>query len=180
VTLRPIKRLATTTATIAGKPSGPTLGNWYCAPGGRRCHYLGHHEGFHHMLYWDGDRRISIAMVSNNTLSPTLQQRVQRAVVAAAENRGAAAARELSMPLPDNPALPGAYKLPSGETVNLFAQGNRVGVIRRGITYPAYPLGSQIRYVPGLDVYVAGASGGDLHWLSLYEDFVATRSEGRR
>jgi CubicO group peptidase (beta-lactamase class C family) len=170
--LASIKGTATTPATIAGKTSGLSWGNWYCARSGDRCHYLGHHEGLHHMLYWDGERKISVAMVSNNTLSPMLQQRVQRAVVAAADNRGSAAARELSRPLPDNPVVPGAYKFPTGETVSVVTKGKRVGVIRGGITYLAFPVGSGIRYVPGLDVYVAGANDGSLHWLSLYEDLV--------
>jgi hypothetical protein len=45
-------------------------------------------------------------------------------------------------------------------------------VERRGLAYPAYPTGSPIRYVPGLDVYIAGDQRGRLHWISLYEEFV--------
>lgn len=174
--LAAIKNAATTPATIAGHPSGLTLGNWYCAPGGRRCHYLGHHEGFHHMLYWDGDRKISVAMVTNNTLAPSLQQRVQRALVAFAEQDGATARRELSKSLPDNAVVPGTYKLPTGEMVSVITRGNRVAVNRGGIDYLAFRIGAGIRYVPGLDLYVAGAENGGLHWLSLYEDFTALRA----
>lgn len=175
--LAPIRDVATTPATIAGNASGLTWGNWYCAPGGKRCHYLGHHEGFHHMLYWNADRRLSVAMVSNNTLSPALQQRVQRALVAAAEGRTAAAQREYASPMPDKPVLPGAYRFPTGELVSVVTKEKRVGVIRGGITYLAFPLGAGIRYVPGLDVYVAGSENGGLRWLSLYEDLVGVRTE---
>jgi CubicO group peptidase (beta-lactamase class C family) len=171
--LAPIQDLATTPSTIAGKTSGMTLGNWYCAPGGERCHYLGHHEGFHHMLYWDRARRTSVAMVTNNTLAPALQQRVQRALVAFAERDGAAAERELAKALPDNEVVPGAYRLPTGERVTVSTRGSRVAVNRGGIDYPAFRIGSGIRYVPGLDLYVSGAENGGLHWLSLYEDFTA-------
>ena len=172
-TLRPIREIATTPATIDGKSSGLTLGSWYCAPGGRRCHYLGHHEGFHHMLYWDGDREVAVAMVSNNTLSPGLQQRLQRALVLWSEGRGSAAERELAMLLPDEPVVPGPYRLPSGERVAVITKGERVAVTRGGLNYLAFRVGAGIRYVPGLDLYVAGAKGGGLHWLSLYEDAVA-------
>lgn len=171
--LSPIRAAATTRATIAGKTSGLTWGNWYCATGGRRCHYLGHHEGFHHMLYWDGERKVSVAMVTNNAVDPALHQRLQRALVSFAEGNSAAPRRELSNPLPDNLVVPGTYKFPTGEAVTVLAKGNRVGVIRGGITYPAIRVGSGIRYVPGLDVYVAGAEGRGLHWLSLYEDHMA-------
>jgi len=173
--LAPIQGVATTPATIGGNASGLTLGNWYCATRGRRCHYLGHHEGFHHMLYWDRDRRISVAMVTNNSLSPGLQQRLQRALVAFAEKRVSDAQGELSKPLPDNPIEPGAYQLPTGETVEVVTRAKRIAIRRGGINYLAFPIGKGIRYVPGLDLYVAGETGGGLHWLSLYEDLVAQR-----
>ena len=172
--LAPIRSVATTTASIAGKPSGLTLGNWYCAEGGRRCHYLGHHEGFHHMLYWDGDRQISLAMVTNNSLEPALQQRLQRALVAFAEGRPSDGRRELVAALPDAPVSAGRYRLSDGEGVAVRAQANAVYVTRRGVEYRAYRIGEGIRYVPGLDVYLAGASDGRLHWLGLYEDFLGT------
>ncbi len=48
-----------------------------------------------------------------------------------------------------------------------------MAVNRGGINYLACRIGSGIRCVPGLDLYVAGAENGGLHWLSLYEDFTA-------
>jgi CubicO group peptidase (beta-lactamase class C family) len=178
-TLAPIRSVATTPATISDRRSGMTLGNWYCAPVGRRCHYLGHHEGFHHMLYWDRDRKISVAMVSNNSLSPELQQRLQRALVAFAERRNAAAQRELTAPLPDRPVDPGTYRLATGETVQIVTRNGRTAVNRGGVTYLAFLIGKGIRYVPGLDLYVSGAEKGGLHWLSLYEDAVAGRVDAK-
>ena len=175
--LASVRPMATTPATIAGKTSGATWGNWYCAPTRRQCHYLGHHEGFHHILYWDADRRISVAMVSNNTLAPGLQQRLQRALVAFAQGRPTDGRRELSEVLADEPVSTGAYKFLTGERVVVASAGRRVSIERRGIVYPAYLIGTGIRYVPGLDVYIAGAAGGRLHWLSLYEDFTAVPSK---
>jgi CubicO group peptidase (beta-lactamase class C family) len=172
-TLAPILSAATTPAAIAGKPSGLTWGNWYCAPGGLRCHYLGHHEGFHHMLYWDRKRQLAIAMVSNNSLAPELQQRLQRTIVAAAEGRRQAIRTELAAPLPNRDVHPGAYRLRSGERLVVNADGSTVSVIRSGLAYRAYRIGEGIRYLPGLDTYIAGRSDGGLHWLSLYEDGVA-------
>ena len=124
------------------------------------------------MLYWDADRRLSVAMVSNNTLAPGLQQRLQRALVAFAENRTTDAVDELRSELPDNPVQPGNYLLPSGEIVVVSTEENRMSVARRGIRYRAYRIGSGIRYVPGLDTYLAGAAGARLHWLNLYEDML--------
>ncbi len=171
-----IRTIATQPATIAGKASGLTWGNWYCAVGRRRCHYLGHHEGFHHMLYWDADRRISVAMVSNNTLAPGLQQRLQRALVAFVEGRSAAALRELASELPDIPVARGEYSFPTREMISVASGPEMLLTVKRGgIGYAAYPIGSGIRYIPGLDVYIAGTPDGRLRWLSLYESFVARR-----
>lgn len=168
--LQPIRQAATIPSRIGRNKSGLTLGNWYCAQGGRRCHYLGHHEGFHHMLYWDADRRISIAMLSNNALAPGLQQRLQRALVAFAQADPEQARRELAAPLADMQAPMGRFKLGWGEVVEVVARGERRSVRRRGVDYPAYLFGTGVSYVPGLDLYLAGAPNGRLQWLTLYED----------
>jgi CubicO group peptidase (beta-lactamase class C family) len=172
--LAPIRAHAVVPARIDGKPSGLSWGNWYCSSKGEQCHYLGHHEGFHHMLYWDAQHRISVAMVSNNTLAPSRQQRLQRALVAFAEGRTTEGLAELRSELPDNPVQPGTYLLPSGETVVISSDDDRVSVVRWGIQYRAYRIGAGIRYVPGLDTYLAAAAGGRLHWLNLYEDLLGT------
>jgi CubicO group peptidase (beta-lactamase class C family) len=164
----------TKAALIAGKASGLTLGNWNCAPVRRRCHYLGHHEGFHHMLYWDADRKQSIAMVSNNAVEPGLQQRLQRAIVAFSEGRAEDGKREAAIRLSGATPPRGRYRLGSGETVEIRSIAGRLAVRRRGIDYPAYQIGSGIRYVPGLDLYFAIANRR-LQWLTLYEDQVGTR-----
>ena len=165
---------ATSPVTIAGKQSGLTLGNWYCAESRRRCHYEGHHEGFHHIYYWDSDRQISVAMTSNNTLAPVLHQRLARSLIAFAEGRTSDARRELEIPLRDVPAANGTYLLPTGEKVVVTRAEYRAGAIKRGgISYPAYRMGEGVRYVPGLDLYISGAPKGRMHLLSLYEDFIA-------
>ncbi|MBA2466647.1 MAG: beta-lactamase family protein [Sphingomonas sp.] len=177
--LLPIRRAAMTPARIGRNVSGLTLGNWYCAHRGRRCHYLGHHEGFHHMLYWDADRRVSVAMVTNNALAPAFHQRLQRALVAFARNRPVAAQQELKALLPSVEAPVGDFRIGRGELVAVKKSGSRVWVVRRGLIYPAYPTSPTIRYVPGLDAYIAGDERGRLHWISLYEDFVSLPLELR-
>jgi len=164
----------TASAMIGDKISGLTIGNWYCAQGRSRCHYVGHHEGFHHVYYWDSDRRIALALMTNNTLEPALQHRLARALVAFAEGRPVEARRELANPLPDLPLVSGKYRLPSGESVAVTGADQRVAAVHRGgLSYQAFRVGKGIRYVPGLDVLVSGAPRGGMQWLSLYEDFVA-------
>lgn len=172
--LSAIRAEATTPAMIAGKRSGLSWGNWYCAPQRHRCHYLGHHEGFHHMLYWDAKRRISLAMVTNNALAPAFHQSLQRALVAFAENRPAAGRREVQHRLPEREAPIGEFQLGAREVLAVKKAGREVSVQRRGLSYSAYPTGSPVRYVPGLDGYLAGDEAGRLHWKSLYDEIVAS------
>lgn len=167
------RAFATAPAVISGKISGLSWGNWYCAPSRRRCHYLGHHEGFHHMLYWDADRKISVAMVTNNSMRPTMHQPLQRALVAFAEGRPAAAQRELASVPADLPVPTGFFELRDGERVRVLAEGDDIKVERRGLRYGAFLVGSGVRYVPGLDLYLTGAPGGRLRWIGLYEDVLA-------
>jgi CubicO group peptidase (beta-lactamase class C family) len=173
-----LRPAATSPASIRGKISGLTLGNWYCAPGGRRCHYLGHHEGFHHMLYWDSDRRISIAMVTNNSLEPALQQRLQRALVAFAEARERDGAQEIDMAHATEPAAPGSYRIGRQVTTLEPPTSAVMKVTHAGVAYDAFPLSANVRYVPGLDAYLSG-SNGKLRLLTLYEDSTGEPVERR-
>lgn len=177
--LSAIRAEATAPAMIAGKSSGLSWGNWYCAAERHRCHYLGHHEGFHHMIYWDANRRLSVAMVTNNTLRPAFHQRLQRALVAFAENRPVAARKDLQNHLPSLEAPVGGFTLRAGEKLRVKKSGSGVSVERRGISYAAYSTGSPVRYVPGLDAYVAGDERGRLHWVTLYHAFVGRPVERR-
>jgi CubicO group peptidase (beta-lactamase class C family) len=175
--LRAIEHFASAPAKIAGHSSGLSWGSWYCAPGRQRCHYLGHHEGYHHMLYRDGVRRLTVAMVSNNSMAPALHQRLQRALVAYAEGRPRVAAREIArVPAPRN-SVPGVYQGRGGTRIDVPAgsDGKVLTVTRAGIEYDAFPVGAGVHYVPGCDAYVWARADGRLGWLSLYEDEVLER-----
>jgi hypothetical protein len=129
------------------------------------------------MLYWDAERRLSIAMVTNNSLAPDLQQRLQRAIVAFATGRSRDGVAELAMPLPHRQACEGSYRTSAGEVVTVErGLGPILRLTRRGVTYDVYPVQGGIGYAPGLDVYLAQTAEGRLKILSLYEDQTAERS----
>jgi CubicO group peptidase (beta-lactamase class C family) len=175
--LEPLRSIATVPARIGERHSGLTLGNWYCAPTGLQCHYLGHHQGFHHMLYWDSGRQVSVAMVSNNALDPAIHQRLQRSLVAFVNGDSDRARSELQSPLTGQDVGQGKYELPSGEIVEIVAAEDLKSVRRGGVDFAAYPVGSNIRYVPGLDLYLTATADGRLHWLSLYEDLTGSPAD---
>jgi hypothetical protein len=122
------------------------------------------------MLYWDAKRRLSIAMVTNNTLAPDVQQPLQRAIVAFANGHSAAGSAELAKRLPHIQAKVGSYHFSEGEVIKVAGgPGPLLRLTRRGVTYDVYPLGDGIGYAPGLDTYVTGSRAGGLNMLSLYE-----------
>ena len=126
------------------------------------------------MLYWDAERQLSIAMVTNNSLAPAMQQRLQRAIVAYGSRSPRTAAAELDRPLAHVQANPGLYRTSTGEMVAVTrGTGPILRLTRQGVTYDVYPMGNGIGYSPGLDVYITGSRRGALHILSLYEDQLA-------
>lgn len=174
-----LRPMATAPARIGAYESALSLGNWYCSDDRARCHYLGHHEGFHHMVYWDSRRRLSIAMVTNNALAPNFQQPLQRALVAFAQRHPAKARRAINMRLPAQSVAVGSYAAQkTGERLTVERRREMLFLVRRGIAYPAYPMDRNIRYVPGMDAYIAGGPAGQLRLLTLYEDLVGERDRG--
>jgi hypothetical protein len=126
------------------------------------------------MLYWDAKRRLSIAMVTNNSLAPHFQQRLQRAIVAFATGRSTDGSAELAMPLPHRPAREGSYRTLAGEIITVqHTKGPVSRLTRLGVTYDVYPIGGGIGYAPGLDLYLAQTPKARLQVLSLYEDQTA-------
>lgn len=168
----------TAPATIAGSRSGLTIGNLYCASGLSQCQYTGHHEGFHGFLYWDSRRELAVAMLTNNTLAPSLQPRLQRALVAYAEGRASDARRELALAGPAASLRPGRYRLGRHALGIVAASGELVDVRFRGLTYTAFPIGEGWHYAPGLDAYLAG-DGAGVRWLTLYDDQLAVPTARR-
>lgn len=175
-----LRRMATAPARVNGRPTGLTLGNFYCAADRASCHYTGHHEGFHGFLYWDARREIAVAMLTNNMLAPSLQQRLQRALVAFAEHRPADAGREMALATPGQPIRPGAYRA-GGQLITLApAAGPFWTITLNGLAYTGFPVGEGWTYVPGLDVYLSGTPRGALRWTTLYKDGLARPVRARR
>ena len=171
----PIRSAATTPVAFPDGRSGLTLGNFYCSESRTRCYYPGHHQGFHAFGYWDSERRLAIAFVSNGTLAPSLQVDIPRLLIAAAEGRPIPA---LSPPAasPPVPLQPGSYHVGSFGRVTLSSEGGSLVVKLPGRTaYPLVPAGHGWAYAPGLDLYVRG-DGSD--GLILHSIFAVGR--GRR
>lgn len=138
-----------------------TLGSWSCAAGKTRCHYTGHHQGFDTFAYWDSEAGITAAFVSNGGLAPFYQTELARALIALGEGRPARLAPDQDVPFPDG--LSGWFQGEDGAMLEVLT-GEQGPSVRpeRGLTYPAYPAGKGVLYVPGLDLFLSGmaAEGG--------------------
>ena len=183
------RALALTTAQVGTGATGLTLGNWYCAAGGRRCYYTGHHQGFHNFAYWNAGRGLSIAMMTNNTLTAPLQMSLPRALIAVAEGRGAgtpqselaARARQVAFS-----AAAGSYRAPGRRDVVIRVEGGRAKLrIGGGPTYRLFPTGWGRLYAPGLDASLSFADFREgayhrVHWDSVFETWTAPRVRAAR
>lgn len=173
---------------IAGRPSAINGLSWYCAPGGRQGHYTGSLNGFHALVYWDRDRRESVAFVSNSAIPAWSIIPLQRGLVDVLAGREAAPARPPAEGLvPIEPAargeLAGRYRLPGLGVLTLREGGPGLRLqLDDGLEYAVYPVSPAEFYVPGTDWWLAfsrdvsrGAAGWRLHLRGMYHDVDAWR-----
>ena len=173
---------------IGGRPSAIDGLSWYCAPGGRRCHYTGSHNGFHALVYWDRDRLESVAFVSNSSIPAWTLIPLQRGLVDLLAGRpvtpqAPATAALAPLPRADLGTLAGRYDAPGLGSLHLSWNGQRLRVQPEGgLLLDAYPVSRSVLYVPGFDWFIGfspGAAGAprpaQLHVRSMYVHADATR-----
>lgn len=146
-------------ATIAGAPSGLTLGSWYRS--GDAFWYSGHLQGFHSELFRDARSGLSVVYISNNTIEPWLQKAIVRAAADITRGRSVAplaapALRELTKEQRAN--LAGRWRLPGGEERVITTASGRPSVVYDRVTYGIVQISPSTFYVPGLD-WIIGFGG---------------------
>lgn len=173
---------------IGGRPSAIDGLSWYCASEGRRCHYTGSLNGFHALVYWDRDRRESVAFVSNSAIPPWTIIPLQRGLVDLLAGRPPAPQSPATTALAQTPPadrsmLAGRYHAPGLGLVHLSWNGQGLQLqTEGGLQFDAYPVSRSVFYVPGNDWWIAFSRGaGDaprpsrLHVRSMYIEADATR-----
>ena len=173
---------------IGGHASAINGLSWYCDASGLRCHYTGSLNGFHALVYWDRERRESVAFVSNSAVPPWPLIALQRALVDAAAGRPAAAPEPHAAGLKRiEPkalaALTGRYALPGVGSAVLTLEGERLRLqVDDGLVYDAHQVSREVFYVPGTDWWLAfsetptgGASPLRLHLRGMYHDAQGAR-----
>lgn len=151
--------------TVSGKPLDVTGLSWHCDAIKTRCSYNGHHAGFHSFVFWDRSRNESAVFVSNSTLPAWTIASLQRELVNALSGRAPDADPEVTFMdvLAAEPAeVDGPYTaadLPALTVRSVSGGGIKVRVAD-GLEYDAYPAGTQVLYVPGLDYFIAFSGSG--------------------
>jgi CubicO group peptidase (beta-lactamase class C family) len=177
----PAERLGRAPPLIDGRASAIDGLSWYCAPGGRRCHYTGSLNGFHAFVHWDRDRLESVALVSNSTIPPWTLVPLQRGLVDALAGRPAAppsptAASLARLAKADRGKVAGRYRAPDLGLVQLHWNGQQLMLQHEGgLVLEAHPVSRSVFYVPGTDWFIGfSASARDdprparLHVRSMY------------
>lgn len=157
--------------SVGGQPLQITGLSWHCDHRKVRCSYTGHHAGFHAFVFWDRERKESVAFVSNSTLPAWKIARLQRDLVSVLANREPdqdATAVFLDILDVDPAELAGIYVAADFPILTLTAVPGGAIKVRSGdgLEYDAYPAARQVLYVPGLDFYLAlsgDRTGRSLH-----------------
>lgn len=176
--LRAAARDALAPVRLAGSgTTGITLGGWYCDASLQRCYYTGHHRGYYSVLYWNSERRITVAWVCNSTLPLSLRSTLERALVAVAEGR----------PLPPPPlaraalddatlaSLAGDHDIDGVGRVRVSVDGARATLRSpAGIDYALVRVTPQSLYAPGVDAMIGTTADGRLIWSSVFVEAVGS------
>ena len=162
---------------IGGQTSAINGLSWYCAPGGRRCHYTGSLNAFHALVHWDRDRRETVAFVSNSAIPPLQTIALQRALVDVLAGRPAQAPD----PAPagfrrtergGHAVLTGRYRVDGLGSVAVRPGGPGLQMqVDEGLVHDMFPVSREVFYVPGRDWWVAfsdTAQGLRLHVHGMY------------
>jgi len=151
---------------VGGEPLKVTGLSWYCDDQKVRCSYSGHNAGFHSFLYWDTDRKESLAFVSNSSLPAWEIATLQRQLVNALSGHPP----DEDVPViflyihdMDTTKITGIYTMSDFPNISVTSTHDLGIQIRlgAGLVYDAYPASRQILYVPGMDFYL-GFSGDEM------------------
>ncbi len=150
--------------------------SWYHSDDGQRFYFNGHLRGFHHEVYWDADRRLSIVWVTNVMEAKPLPQLLTRALIDVLEGRAPARIgdREFGGPAPGESLAPvaGSYAVDGLGVVTIDVDGDQARLrIGNGSHHDCY--GADGFYLPDFDAAV-GFSELErgryqrLHWVSVF------------
>ncbi|MCC7001077.1 MAG: beta-lactamase family protein [Gemmatimonadaceae bacterium] len=168
-----------------GERSAINYLSWYTHPDSARYVYSGDWRGFHHEVYWDPTRRISIVWVTNDLHAKPLPAELTRALIDIMEGREFA---EITAPATDGTsaeldaeAAGGTFTLPSVGRVRVDASGPLPMVVagnRRA--HECFVLDRRTCFIPDLDVTLRFSDLRDgrfrsLRWLSTFESLVGDR-----
>jgi len=157
-----------------------TLGGWSCDASRARCAYTGDHKAFHHVMMWDAEREVAVALVTTSTVPMALLSRLRRAVIAASSGKPAAPPEAPALRVLDDAAriaLAGEYDVPSVGRVRIRLEGGEVWLdVPRVIPQRLFQVTRSIYYAPGADASIGITTDGRLWWSGLFVDAYAGRT----
>ena len=167
---------------INGGHSGITGLSWYCDDSQVRCYYTGDISAFYSFVYWDRERRVSVAFVSNSTLPWWKRIGLQRALVRAFDSSPGAIDDSSPFTPFDSETrsvLAGTYDVPSLGSITISTDSGGLHFrVESALRFGMFPVSENLFYVVGLD-YLVAFSGGHppttIHVRSMQVDLVGRR-----
>jgi CubicO group peptidase (beta-lactamase class C family) len=145
--------------SIQNKPSAVRLGAWYSGKNPHAFYYWGDLFGFYSWVYWDKERRFTIAFVTNTATPQWLRPQLTSALIDIMEGNQP---MEINEPEADSvnkqnvEAMTGFYEVDGYEQVEIISKGN--GPLLRlptGMEYKMVQVDSKTFYVPGLEPWIS-------------------------
>ncbi len=168
-----------------GERSAVNYLSWYAHPDSARYVYGGHWRGFHHEVYWDPARRLTIVWVSNHLDAKPMPALLTRALIDIMEGREyVPIAERMTDGSPaelDATAVSGAYSLPSIGQVRVDASTPLPLVVADSRSaHECFILDARTCYLPDLDASLRFSDRRDgrfhsLQWVSTFDSQAGSR-----
>lgn len=167
---------------IAGKISGLNQLNWYYSNNKNAYYYWGNNFGFYSLLYYDNDKKFTIAFMTNTTLPYRFRQPLVSSLVEIMEH-GTIEKDHFALPslqvIENRDDFLGVYTVKEGDSIHIF-KGEKLFHIQRNneLRYNIFVVDSVTGYVPGIDAWVLFSKEDNklvLHWNSIFSEQRAVR-----
>lgn len=172
---------------IGGQQSPITGLSWYTDSTGNRGYYTGSYNAFHDFVYWDHSRDESVVFVSNSTLPPwktiALQLDLVNALAGGTDSQ-ISAPEFVQLTKATRAAVAGIYETDGVGPIAVTAGADGVRIrVGEGLEFDAFPVSSEVFYVPGPDYWIAFSDGvppATMHLKSMFLKAVLSRTSGLR
>ncbi len=169
---------------IGGKPSAVRLGAWYQGKNENAFYYWGDLQGFYTWVYWDRQKKFTIAFVSNTNTPQWLRPRLTNALIDIMEGKQAPVIKEQDaeeIKKDEKEKITGFYEVEKYGRVEIYINDNHLLLkLPSGMEYNMYQVDLKTFYVPGLEPWLSFGKLEDGKCRELYWSATVFNTVGKR